>query len=293
MNTTSLKVVTVAQQDVLNWFAQQEVAWGCFPYISLAYVIPVNCVIGLFENLAILRVLYFLKFGLGASARLYYALLAIFNILNLFTYHFFKLWTTVGLHFATNGRFYFSGTNYNIWFCRIFKTLHVPFSVLLMWTYVFLNIERVFAIAFPLRAKFIFTVRHNMLFVAAVGVIGMLLWIYFATLQQIKPTLSVIGPLTCLATDSNLVNIVFFQVMTNVSIFTLPPALNMIFGLLLLYFIKRQQTSSANLQLSGHVKATHLQNSKAIQGGIVVIIMAIVHSLINLPAGIFGCFYFM
>lgn len=143
--------------------------------------------------------------------------------------------------------------------------------------------ESKIAIAFPLKAKFIFTVRRTMFYVTVLGALGTLLWIYFATLQQIKPTLTVIGPLNCLTDTSSMGNIVLFKIVTNMAILTIPLALNLIIGLLLLFYIRRQQEGSI-IQRGA---------STGIKGAVVVVIMAIVHSIINLPAGILEILYIM
>ena len=297
MNITSvLNATTVAENVVteygLNWFAESELAWGCFHYVTLAYIFPVNCVIGFCENLAILYVLYHMTTGVGESARFYYALLAIFNICNIILLDIANGWLTIGLRFATQGRFYLSATIYNEWFCKIFICLYMPTYVLLMWTYVLFNTERVVAIASPLKAKSLFTVRRNLLYVVIVGAFGIVLMIDRMTVQRIASTLDVIGTIQCLPGSENLFNMIIYQVATNLGIFTLPPALSLILGVLLFFVIRRQMAARFNL-LSGPSRSIAIPTSSAITGGVVVIIMAIVHSALNLPAGIFGCLYFM
>ena len=292
MNTTNINNASTVTDVGLNWFAAQEEAWNNFHYISISYVMPVNCAIGLVENLAILGVLYRLKTGIGETSRVYYALIAAFNILELLTLHLLNAWSTAGLKFATQSKFYFRGTDENLWICKVYKNLYVPFAVVVMWTYVLLNIERVFAIASPLTAKSTFTLKRNLTYVSIVGLVGIPLWVYFMSIQEINAVPMVIGPILCLAQSSSLANIIFYEFISNVAIFTLPPALSLILGLLLFFYIRRQQISRSHL-ISSTSRSADTPSSAAIAGGIVVIIMAIVHSIINLPAGLLGCFFFM
>ena len=288
MNTTS--VITSSLGNGLNWFSEQEVAWDNFHYITISYVVPVCCLVGFVENLAILAALYRMKTGLGESVRVYYAMLAVFNFFYLLTQHLLNAWFTAGLKFATQGKFYFSFTNENEWVCKVVKTYYTPFAVLVMWTYVLLNIERVFAIRFPLRAKSIFTIRRTLTYVAIIGIIGVLLWIYFMSITTIVYTPMLIGPINCIADSPSLVNLIFYDVLFNVAIFTLPPALSLVLGLMLLYFLKRQESVRSKL-LVAH--SSDRASSGATAGGVVVILMALFHALINLPPGAFGCFFLM
>lgn len=297
MEATSNLSTSVGTDNSINWFAAQELEWGCFHYASLAYVVPVNCIIGFCENLTILYVLKQLKTGLSETVRIYYVMLAIFNFSNLLVLHLTNGFITNGLHFATQGTFYLSLPIYNLWFCRIYINLYITVDVLVMWTYVLLNIERVFAIAFPLKAKSYFTVRRNLLYIAIVGVFGVVLMCYCASVQDIGYTLGVLGPVACLPASPSLPNMIFFELITNIGIFTLPPALSLFLGIVLLVFIRRQLSARAHLMSGGggggSSASASNSSSSATTGGVVVIIMAIVHASINLPAGIFGCFYFM
>lgn len=184
MNTT-----TTVTENELNWFAAEEIAWGCIHYVSIAYFLPVNAVIGFCENVAILYVLFKLKTGIGESARFYYSLLAVFNLLYLLVYDVFSGFITYGLHAATLGRFYFSAIIENEWLCKICSDSYIPLAVLVTWTYVLLNVERVFAIAWPLKAKIIFTARRNSLYIFIVGAVGVAFMIYVMSIQEIgSPT---------------------------------------------------------------------------------------------------------
>ena len=277
----------------LNWFAEQELAWGCFHYVTIAYVVPVNCAIGLCENLTILYVLYYLKSGVGESARLYYALLAIFNICNIILLDLANGWSTTGLHFITQSRFFVSGTLYYEWFCKIYMLIFIPTDVLCMWTYVLLNIERMVAIAAPLKAKSLFTVRRNLLYVAIVGALGVVFMLYSMTVEGlVYAPVGVLGSIMCAPATQSLANMIFFGVISNISIFTLPPALSLLLGILLFVVIRRQMTDRSHL-LSGASRSNVSSISSPTTGSVVVIIMAIVHSIINLPAGIIGCLYFL
>ena len=292
MNTSSLPNTTAATDNGFNWFAAMESEWGNFDYISLAYLVPVNCVIGFCENLIILYVLYHMKTGVGESSRMYYALLAIFNFSNLLVLHLTNGFITNGLHFATQGKFYLSEPIYNLWFCKIYINLYIPVDVLVMWTYVLLNIERTVAISSPLRAKSIFTVRRNLLYVAMVGAFGVVLMCYCFEVQTIGYTLDVLGPITCLPGSPSLADMIFYEFITNAGIFTLPPALSLLLGTILLVSIRRQMAARAHL-LKGTSRSNATPTSSATTGAVVVITMAIVHASINLPAGIFGCFFYM
>lgn len=276
----------------LNWFSQQELEWGCFHYVTIAYVVPVISVIGCCENLIIFYVLYYLKTGVGESARLYYALLAIFNIGNIILLHLAAGWSTLGLHFATQGRFFLSETLYNEVLCKIYFDIYIPVNVLLMWTYVLFNTERVVAIAFPLKAKILFSVSRNLLYVAIVGALGVVLMLYCITLQGLSFTLDVLGPIGCLPSSPSLTTMIFYEIITNAGMFTLPPALSLLLGIILFVVIRRQMAARSHL-LNKSLQSNGTSTSSATTGGVVVIIMAIVHSAINLPAGIFGCFYSM
>lgn len=292
MNTsaTSLEDLTITTSG-LNWYQLQEIAWDCFPYVSVAYVVPFNCVFGFCENLNSFCASQFEErswtFGasiLRAAGHLQHTQSVYLSIC--------KTLVKCSLRFATGGKFYFSATNYNIWMCRIFKNMFIPFSVVLMWTYVLLNVERMFAIAFPLKAKIFFNVRRNILYITAAGVLAVQLMIYSMYLQQIQPTPSVLGPLICVVSTPSLPNMIFYQIITNLAIFTLPPALNLVFGLLLVLSILRQHDAQKSL-LNALSRSGHSPSSNAIRGGVVVVLMAILHSVINLPAGIFGCLYFV
>ena len=106
MNTTGILNAKTVTEIGVNWFAEQELAWGCFHDVALAYVIPVICVFGLCENLTILYGLYNMNTGVGKSSRLYYALLAIFNLCNIVLFYLASGWLMIGLRFATQGRFF-------------------------------------------------------------------------------------------------------------------------------------------------------------------------------------------
>lgn len=292
MNTTSNIIRAVETEKSINWFAAQELDWGCFHYVAVAYVDSLNIVIGFIENLLILYVVYNLKYGVGTTARLYYALLAIFNFCNLLFLHLLNGEFTYGLNFATQGSFYLKETIYNEWFCKIYINLYIPIDVLVMWTYVLFNIERVLAIASPLKAKAFFSVRRNLMYIVIVAVLGVGLMIYCASVQEITYTLDVLGPIICLPVSESLAKMIIFQLLTNMAIFTLPPALSLFFGILLLVFIRRQMAVRFHL-LGGLGGSSATSNASATTGCVVVITMAIVHAVINLPAGIIGCFYFM
>ena len=294
MNTNFvLNTTTVTEtENGLNWFAESELAWGCFHDVTIAYVVPVNSVIGLCENLTILYVLYHMKTGVKESARLYYALLATFNLCNIVLLYFANGWSTIGLRFATQGRFFLSATLYNEWVCKILVNIYIPTDVLLMWTYVLFNAERVIAISFPLKATRLFTVRRNLLYVAIVGALGVVLMLYSMSVQRIDYAPDVIGSIQCLPSSSNLAYMIIYELGTNIGMFTLPPALSLTLGIILLVVIRRQMAVRSHL-LSGPSRSNSINTSSATTGGVVVIIMAIVHATINLPAGIFGCFYFM
>ena len=293
LNATTVITENAIIENGLNWFIEQELAWGCFHAVTLAYVIPVNCVIGFCENLTILYVLYHMKTGVGKSSRLYYVLLAIFNLCNIVLLYLANGWPTIGLRFATQGRFYLSATIYNEWACKILVNLFMPTDVLLMWTYVLLNTERVVAISSPLKAKGLFTVSRNLLYVAIVGALGVVLMLYSITVQRIAYSPDVIGEIQCLPGSSSLANIIFYQICTNIGISTLPPALSLLLGVILFFIIRRQLAARSHLLNKTSQSNVTSTSSSATTGGMVVLIMAFVHSTINLPAGTFGCFFFM
>ena len=296
MNTTFVLNRTTATWNVinsLNWFIEQELEWGCFHYVTLAYVIPVNCVIGFCENIINLCVLYHMKNGVGKSSRLYYMLLAIFNLCNIILLYLANGWPTIGLRFATRGKFFLSVMIYYEWACKIFQPLFMPTDVLLMWTYVLLNSERVVAISSPLRAKSVFTLRRNLLYVSIVGALGVALMIYSMTVENIVYSPDVIGEIQCLPSSSSLTNMIIYEFCTNIGIFTLPPALSLLLGILLFFVIKRQMAARSHLLKGTSQSNVTSSSSSATTGGIVVLIMAFVHSSLTLPAGTFGCFFFM
>ena len=74
--------------------------------------------------------------------------------------------------------------------------------------------------------------------------------------------------------------------------YTFPPALSLLLGIILLVVIRRQLTDRSHL-LNGASQSSATSNSSAITGAVVVITMEIVHAVINLLGGIFGCFFFM
>ena len=291
---SSVNVTSAASAaNGLNWFAAQEVAWGNFHYISISYVLPVIYVLAFAENLAILAVLARLRTGIGHSARVYYSLLALFNFLSVLTLHFINSWTTMGLQFATQYRFYFSAANYVLWVCKLVRSESVAFSVLVNWTYVLLNIERVVAIAFPLRAKATFTVRRNLMYICVVGVCGAFMWGYYVYLMQVGPTPIFMGPVICLADSSSLAKAIIYQLINSGAMYVLPPGLNLILGLLLLFLIHRQGRKRAHLVNGATGRTADTPSSVAIAGGTVVVTIALVHAAIDFPAGCFGTFYWM
>ena len=269
-----------------------EAEWGNFEYVVLAYLVPVNCVIGFCENLIILYVLYHMKTGVGESSRMYYALLAIFNFSILLVMHLTNGFITNGLHFATQGKFYLSEPIHNLWFCKIYINLYIFVDVLVMWTYVLLNIDRTVAISAPLKAKSMFTVRRNLQYVAIVGAFGFVLMLYSMEVHTIAYTLDLLGPLACVPGSPSLTNMIFYEFITNAGIFTLPPALSLLLGIILLVSIRRQMAARAHL-LKGTSRSNATPTSSATTGAVVVITMAIVHAAVNLPAGIFGCLFYM
>ena len=289
MNATS----TNSAANELNWFAAQEVAWGNFHYISISYVLPVICVFAFAENLAILAMFARLRTGIGRSARVYYTLLAVFNFFNVLTLHFINTWTTMGLQYATQYRFYFSAANYVLWVCKIVRSESVTFSVLVNWTYVLLNVERVVAIAFPLRAKATFTVRRNLMYVGVVAACGVIMWGYYVYLMQVGPTPIFMGPVICLADSSSLAKAIIYQLINSGAMYVLPPGLNLILGLVLLLLIHRQGRKRAHLVSGATGRSAETPSSAAIAGGTVVVTIALVHAAIDLPAGCFGTFYWL
>lgn len=292
-NTSAVFLMSPTRNNGLNWFAAQEVEWGNFHYISISYVLPVICVLAFVENLAILVVLSRLKAGIGHSARIYYSLLAAFNFINVATLHLINSWSTMGLQYATQNSFFFSAVNYIPWVCKIIRSQASGFSVLVSWTYVLLNVERVFAIAFPLRAKSTFSVRQNMMYVGVVSVFGVLVWAYYLYIMQTGPTAILMGPVICLADSSSLAKAIIYQLINSGAIYVLPPALNLFLGLLLLAIIQHQQKRRAHLMSGTSGKSADTPSSAAIAGGIVVVTIALVHAIIDLPAGCFGTFYWL
>ena len=287
-----MNITTAVTKNGLNWFAESQLSWGCFNYVTVAYVLPVNCVIGFCENLTILYVLYRLKTGIGESARFYYAILAIFNINVILVQQLSSGWATIGIRFATQSRFFLSLPLYNVWFCKLYTCFYMPFTVLLMWSYVLFNVERVFAIASPLRAKSLFTIRRNLLYLVILAILGIALMLYKATLQEIVHTLDVIGEIQCLPSSTSLANTILSQFISNAMMYTLPPAPSLLLGIILLVVIRRQLNARSHL-MNGTKQSSANSNSAAITGALVVITMEIVHAVINLPGGIFGCFFFM
>lgn len=291
-NTSVISSVSPAGSNGLNWFAAQEVAWGNFHYISISYASPTIVLVAVVENLTILSVIFRLKTGIAESARIYYAFIALFNILNQVFLNLINAWSTIGLQFATRYSFYFSGTNTNIVVCKIIKSIPLVFSILVNWTYVLLNVERVFAIAFPLRAKASFNVRRNLYYVGAVALVGLLAWGYYLYMMQIGTSPILMGPVLCVASTSSLAATIVYQVISNGLNFTVPPAISLVLGLTLLTCIRHQQAARKRL-MNDTTRSKNAPSSSAIAGATVVATMALVHATILLPAGIFGCFYFV
>ena len=292
VNTSSISEASGVGNNGLNWFQAQEVAWNNFHYISISYVSPTIAVIAVIENLAILSVLCRLKTGIAESARVYYALIASFNILNQVFLNLINAWSTMGLQFATQYGFYFNGVNTSVVVCKIVKSVPVFFSILVNWTYVLFNVDRMFAIAFPLRAKAAFNVRRNLLYVGIVALVGLIVNGYYAYMMQIASSPILMGPLFCAASTSSLPATIVYQVLSNGLNFTVPPAISLLLGLTLLICIRHQQKAREQL-MSGARRSANAPSSSAIAGAAVVATMALVHATILLPAGIFGCFYFV
>lgn len=122
----------------LNWFQLQELSWGLFHYIILAYSVPVICVLGAIENFAIVVVISKVRSGIARTARLYYLSLAYFSI-GYSLYMFVNTWSEFGLKFLTQRRFFFSIIETNVVVCKaergfsIFFRKSNTFSVLLQY----------------------------------------------------------------------------------------------------------------------------------------------------------------
>lgn len=292
MNTISISNLSVETPSEFTWFSLQEKAWHYFHYISISYMMPIASLLGLIENITIICVLYRLKSGIGQTVKTYYMLLSIFSIGNIITLHILNIWVSTGLKFLTQKKFYLSILDENIWVCRVYYNLFIPFAFLIDWIYVLLNIERVFAIASPLTAKSKFTQRRNLTYVGFFALLSIPLWIYFMWNTNIENTPMLIGPVLCLSQSPDVTSTIIFMVVLNVTMSTVPPILTLILGLILLSFIRRQQSVRANL-VSASSRSADAPSSAAIAGGIVVITMAIVHSLINLPNGLVGFVFFV
>ena len=185
----------VAGSTEVDWSLSQA-QWGNFTYYFCALVLPVVCVVGLLENA--LSIWALVRIGpsgsIGPTSRLYYMALAALELGNLIVYYLVNLFGTTrvylkcvlysselvlrpgdyGLHFITNGAFYWvwETSPRTAWVCHLFKACFFYFPHIINWTYLLLNVERFCAVTFPLHTKRWFTVHSNLYYLALFSITG-------------------------------------------------------------------------------------------------------------------------
>lgn len=286
----------------LNWFQLQEISWGLVHYITNSYVLLMICVLAIIENLAIVVVISIIPSGVAKTARLYYLTLSYCEIGNMF-YYLLNVWSETGLKYLTQGNTFLPVVETNPVACKALRGFTVFFPHVINWTYLLLNVERLVAIAYPLRARSRFNVHQNVFYIAILVVVGLLIYAFNAYVMTISYTPMLLGgPNTCFADTSSVWKAVVHQAVNNIDVYIVPPALSACLAVALVVLIRRQlvardklldhtgsksDTGSASVTVSGGA------SQSAIAGGVVAVTMSVVHAAIHLPAGLFGLLYFM
>ena len=142
-----------------------------FSKIFRAYCEPAFCLIALLGNVGVLFGMARVEHGFIKSVRLYYSVLALSELVLVDGYYFVGNWFEVGLSYIVSGGDYAPVLTIDAfdWSCRLITALWVTSDTQSDLVLVFLSVERVIAITWPLRAKSILSLRFSVILMSIVS----------------------------------------------------------------------------------------------------------------------------
>ena len=101
---------------------------------------------------------------LGSTPRFLYTVLAIANLGTIVFTYLTSTFAEYGLFFVTGGRTYLNAVDTTVWGCKLMRASNLFSPHVLNWTYLILNLERLYAVLRPLDAH-VRWVRQYMLII--------------------------------------------------------------------------------------------------------------------------------
>lgn len=139
--------------------------------IFRAYCQPVFCLIALVGNIGVLVGMARVERGFIASVRLYYSVLAVSELVLVEGYYFTSNFLEMGVSYLVSGGEYMPLLTIDAsnWSCKVLSAVWTTSDTESNLILVFLSVERVIAITWPLRAKTILSLRFSVLFMSIVS----------------------------------------------------------------------------------------------------------------------------
>ena len=169
--------------------------WTNLHYAFLGYIIPVVLVFSTLQNGFTLVALLRMNKSMSYTTRVLFMALAVADLFNLLIHYGLEGFADFGLHYLTNGAFYFRIVNESDVVCKPLRGLGYFWLHCSHWLYVLVNADRLLAVLTPHHAH---RYRSKLCIVLMGGpliALGLIITVFSYLVYEVKPSAAAGGAL--------------------------------------------------------------------------------------------------